>query len=144
MITANFVAQIEGTVSLPIVGAATSLDAFNSILIIVGVITALSFFFFTWEHTGALGISTRIGRYFLMATFGSFYGGTVMARMSLFIGRLRFLYETTYPDTDPWFWAWYLIPIAFLCIAAVAWYEYTRPSPPEAAPAKAKTKTSKT
>lgn len=147
MISANFVAQIEGTVTLPIIGDGVwegwPPQGLNSILIIVGVITALSFFFFTWEHRGALGISTRIGRYFLMATFGSFYGGTVMARMSLLIGRLRFLYEEKYPATDPWFWTWYLIPIAALCIIAVAWYESTRPAPPEAAPAETK-KTRKT
>ena len=150
MISANFVIQIQSTVTLPIIGDGVwegwPPTGLNSILIIVGVITALSFFFFTWEHRGALGISTRIGRYFLMATFGSFYGGTVMARMSLLIGRLRFLYETTYPATDPWFWAWYLLPIALLCVIAVAWYEYTRPAPPEAAPTVTKKtrKTSKT
>jgi len=137
MISANFVIQIQSTVTLPIIGAETSLEAFNSILIIVGVITGLSFFFFTWEHRGVLGISTRIGRYFLMATFGSFYGGTVMARMSLLIGRLRFLYETSYPAADPWFWNWYLVPIAIIIVIAVAWYQYTKP-PPEAAPTKTK------
>jgi hypothetical protein len=140
MISANFVAQIADTVTLPLIGA-EPLDAFNSILIIVGVITALSFFFFTWEHKGPLGISTRIGRYFLMATFGSFYGGTVMARMSLLIGRLRFLYEESYPATDPWLWNWYLVPIAIICVIIVAWYQYTRPPPK---PASAEPKTQKT
>ncbi|UCG94532.1 MAG: hypothetical protein JSW13_01890 [Candidatus Aerophobus sp.] len=149
MISANFVIQIHDTVTLPLIGETPQgipvwegwpPIGLNSILIIIGVITALSFFFFTWEHRGVLGTSARIGRYFLMATFGSFYGGTVMARMSLLIGRLRFLSETNYPAVEPWYWNWYLVPIAILCVIAVAWYQYTRPPPPEAAPTETKTK----
>lgn len=134
MIQSNFLVQIQSTVTLPLVGEGVwegwPPPGLDSIIIIIGIITALSFFFFTWEHRGALGISTRIGRYFLMATFGAAYGGTVMARMSLFIGRLRFLYETSYED---WFWAWYLIPIAVICAVAVALWE--RSKPPTTSPA---------
>lgn len=140
MIQSNFLAQIQSTVrDLPLVGAGTwegwPPPGLNSIIIIIGVITALTFFFFTWEHKGALGVSAKIGRYFLMATFGAAYGGTVMARISLVIGRLRFLYETSYQD---WFWAWYLIPIAVLCVIIVALWERTRPKPPPPAPVTAK------
>jgi hypothetical protein len=128
MIQSNFLAQIQSTAQLPLVGAGVwegwPPPGLDSIIIIVGVITALSFFFFTWEHKGILGVSTKIGRYFLMATFGAAYGGTVMARMSLFIGRLRFLYETSYSD---WFWAWYLVPIAFLCVVGVALWQRSKP-----------------
>jgi hypothetical protein len=141
MIQSNFLVQIQSTVALPLVGADAwtgwPLPGLDSILIIVGVITALSFFFFTWEHTGALGISTRIGRYFLMATFGAAYGGTVMARMSLFIGRLRFLYETSYED---WFWAWYLVPVAVICVVIVALWQRSRPAPARARAPKEKSK----
>jgi hypothetical protein len=128
MIQSNFLVQIQSTAQLPLVGAGVwegwPPPGLDSIIIIIGVITALSFFFFTWEHKGILGVSTKIGRYFLMATFGAAYGGTVMARMSLFIGRLRFLYETSYSD---WFWAWYLVPIAFLCVVGVALWQRSKP-----------------
>jgi hypothetical protein len=40
--------------------------------------------------------------------------------MSLFIGRLRFLYETSYQD---WFWAWYLVPVAAIIVIIVALWE---------------------
>mgnify|MGYP001136889778 CR=1 FL=1 len=144
MIQSNFVAQIQGTVTLPLVGETPEgkpvwggwpPPGLNSIIIIIGVITVLTFFFFTWEHKGPLGVSTKIGRYFLMATFGAGYGGTVMARISLLIGRLRFLYETSYQD---WFWAWYLIPIAIICVIIVALWERSRPksTPPMTSPAK--------
>ena len=118
-IQSNLAAQIQSTVTLPLVGNGVwegwPPPGLDSILIIIGIITALTFFFFTWEHKGALGISVKIGRYFLMATFGAAYGGTVMARMSLFIGRLRYLRETSYD----WFWAWYIVPIAVVLVAIV-------------------------
>jgi len=131
-IQSNFLAQIEATAVLPLVGDGVwegwPMPGLDSIIIIVGIITALSFFFFTWEHRGALGVSTKIGRYVLMATFGASYGGTVMARMSLFIGRLRFLFEESYPAADPWFWAYYLVPIAVLCVIVVALWERSKPT----------------
>ena len=140
-IQSNFLVQIQSTVTLPLVGEGVwegwPPPGLDSIIIIIGIITALSFFFFTWEHKGALGISTKIGRYFLMATFGAAYGGTVMARLSLFIGRLTFLYQTSYED---WFWAWYLIPIAVICVIIVALWERSKPTPtpptPETKPAR--------
>jgi hypothetical protein len=138
MIQSNFLVQIQSTVTLPLVGpndwTGWPPPGLDSIVIIVGVITALSFFFFTWEHKGVLGISTKIGRYFLMATFGAAYGSTVMARISLFIGRLTFLYTTNYD----WFWAWYLVPIAVLCVIIVALWERSRPKPPPSATVTAK------
>lgn len=145
MIQSNFLAQIQSTVTLPLVGTMPDgtpvwggwpPPGLNNIIIIIGIITALTFFFFTWEHKGALGVSAKIGRYFLMATFGAAYGGTVMARISLLTGRLRFLYETSYQD---WFWAWYLVPIAVLCVIIVALWERSRPKPPPPSPATSKT-----
>jgi len=141
MIQSNFLVQIQSTVQLPLVGDGVwegwPMPGLDSIIIIIGVITALSFFFFTWEHKGALGISTKIGRYFLMATFGAAYGGTVMARMSLFIGRLRFLYQEGYED---WFLAWYLIPVAILCVVAIMLWQRSRPTPEPSVPSKTPSK----
>jgi hypothetical protein len=64
----------------------------NNLLIFIGVICVLSYFFFSLEHRGALKISGKIGIYFLMITFGSSYGYTVMARVSVLIGRISSLY----------------------------------------------------
>jgi len=64
----------------------------NNLLLIVGVLTTLVYFFFSTEHKGAVGVASKIGIYFLMISFGASYGFTVMARISLLIGRLEFLF----------------------------------------------------
>ena len=69
----------------------------NNFLIFGGVIAVLSYFFFSLEHRGALKISGKTGIYFLMITFGSSYGYTVMARVSVFVGRITDLYSYNTP-----------------------------------------------
>jgi hypothetical protein len=66
---------------------------FNNYLLIVGVLSTLVYFFFSLEHKGAVGVISKIGIYFLMISFGASYGFTVMARISLLIGRLEFLFN---------------------------------------------------
>lgn len=60
-------------------------------LMVVGVLCTLSYFFFSREHKGALGKSATVGIWFLMIGFGASFGYTVMARVSLLIGRIQFL-----------------------------------------------------
>lgn len=67
------------------------LESFNNILLTVGVITGLIYFFFSKEHKGAFGAGAKIGTWFLMISFGASFGYTVMSRMSLLIGRIYFL-----------------------------------------------------
>jgi hypothetical protein len=67
------------------------LTSLNNILLTVGVITGLIYFFFSKEHKGALGGGAKIGVWFLMISFGASFGYTVMSRMSLLIGRIYFL-----------------------------------------------------
>jgi hypothetical protein len=55
--------------AIDIVGI-SPLDQFNKILMFIIFITSLSYFIFTKEHTGILGISTKLGRHFLMIAFG--------------------------------------------------------------------------
>jgi len=94
-IKTNFLEQIRPT---------TVVTDISSALLAVGVICGLFYFYATREHKGALRYVSRTGTYFLMAAFGAAFGTTVMARISLLIGRLRFLYFT-----EP---AYYLIPVA--------------------------------
>ncbi len=61
------------------------------ILSFIGVLTTLSYFFFSREHKGALKVSASIGIWFLMVGFGASFGNTVMGRVSLLIGRVQFL-----------------------------------------------------
>ena len=70
------------------------LSSLNNILLVVGVIGGLIYFFFSKEHKGALGAGAKIGTWFLMISFGASFGYTVMSRMSLLIGRVYFLMVT--------------------------------------------------
>jgi hypothetical protein len=69
-------------------------SSLNNILLVVGVIGGLIYFFFSKEHKGALGAGAKIGVWFLMISFGASFGYTVMSRMSLLIGRVYFLMVT--------------------------------------------------
>jgi hypothetical protein len=72
-------------------GGAGGLAAFNSLLLFVGVLSVLIYFFFSVHHTGVVGRASRLGVWFLMLGFGAAFGYTVMGRVSLLIGRFNFL-----------------------------------------------------
>lgn len=86
--------QIYGTVEPVLVYRGIDLDIFatvSRVVLLVGLLSVLAYFFFSKEHKGGYGKFTLIGVYFLMIGFGASFGNTVMARMSLLIGRLQFL-----------------------------------------------------
>jgi len=67
---------------------ATSL---TNTLLIIGVCTSLIYFYFSKEHKGILGVAAKVGIWFLMVSFGAAFGYTIMARISILIGRVDFL-----------------------------------------------------
>ena len=73
-------------------------SSLNTIIILVGVSSVLFYFFFSVEHTGPGKVVAQTGILFLMIAFGAAFGYTVMARMSLLIGRLTDLIEFTNPS----------------------------------------------
>src|SRR6266545_4138211 len=73
-------------------------SSLNTIIILVGVSSVLFYFFFSVEHTGPGKVVARTGILFLMIAFGAAFGYTVMARMSLLIGRLTDLIEYSDPS----------------------------------------------
>ncbi len=82
--------QIEGTVILP--GSfANPIEGIWSLVILTGVIATLVYFYFSTEHKGVLRPASRLGIIFIMIGFGASFGYTVMARVSLLIGRIQFL-----------------------------------------------------
>ena len=91
-LNSNVIGQIKGTIAnfadpnLPF-WSLTSPSVFNSIVILVGTITGLLYFYFSKEHKGALGKISKVGIYFLMISFGASFGFAVMGRISLLIGR---------------------------------------------------------
>ena len=67
--------------------------ALSNFLLVVGVLCTLAYFYFSREHSGAFGVASKVGIFFLMVAFGASFGNTVMARVSLLIGRVQFLYD---------------------------------------------------
>jgi hypothetical protein len=63
----------------------------NAIFLFVGTIACLVFFLFSVEHRGPIGRLAYFGRLCIMAGFGASFGYTVMARVSLLIGRVQFM-----------------------------------------------------
>ena len=68
-----------------------SWETFNNAIVIAGVISVLVYFYFSREHKGTTGKVSRLGVWYLMVSFGAAFGYTVMARISLLIGRMNFL-----------------------------------------------------
>lgn len=64
----------------------------NNIIFIIVLLAVMAYFFFSFEHKSkATRIPPQLGRWCLMFAFGAMFGFTVMARMSLLIGRIYFL-----------------------------------------------------
>jgi hypothetical protein len=108
VVQANILEQVSGTLRpfvffRPLVltenpggidwSAVALFAAFNNLLLVIGVICVLSYFYFSQEHKRVLGVTSRIGIWFLMIAFGAGFGNTVMARISLLIGRVQFLLD---------------------------------------------------
>ena len=65
----------------------------NQLVILLGVFTVITFFFFSLEHKNVVGGISRVGLFFIMVSFGASFGYTVMARISLLVGRFQFLID---------------------------------------------------
>jgi hypothetical protein len=91
-ITANiqgYIVPQVGATLLPVTG--WNLVSLNNVILVVGVVTTLLYFYFSKPHRGVLGWTAKIGIVFIMISFGASFGYTLMARLSLLIGRLDFL-----------------------------------------------------
>jgi hypothetical protein len=101
-IQGDFVSQIRNTI-IPVVATDPITEAFDfwasakNVVVIIGVLAALVYFFFSIEHKGVVGKTAKLGIWFLMVTFGAAFGYTVMGRIALFAIRIEFLF-------DDWLW----------------------------------------
>ncbi len=98
---ADFLSQISNTI-IPIwvLDSTGSFDFWASLrhlIIVVGVLCAIVYFFFSIEHKGWIGKTAKVGIWCLMITFGAAFGYTVMGRIALLAIRLEFL-------MDDWLW----------------------------------------
>jgi len=92
LLRGQVIGQVQKTI-VDITSATTTYDLINAIIILIGVVTAITFFLFTKEHTGVLGVSARIGRIFLMFSLGANWAGEEVWYLTQMIGRLRFIVE---------------------------------------------------
>lgn len=71
--------------------AMVPIENFNLFLIFIGTLLVLLYFFFSKAHSGLYGKFVNVGKWYMMVGFGASFGLTVMARISLLIGRIQFL-----------------------------------------------------
>ncbi|MFQ6053182.1 MAG: hypothetical protein ACE5OO_02995 [Candidatus Bathyarchaeia archaeon] len=88
----NLLDQVVSTITSPGAGA-TAMDWFNFIYIAIGTICAVMYFLLTYEHTGALKVPTRLGRWFIMIGLGAYFGNTVLFRLTMLSGRAKFFLQ---------------------------------------------------
>ncbi len=93
----GLVAAVQGYLLPQISDTLRPLINLNNIVLYVGVISTLFYFYFSREHTEVLNVLARIGIVFIMLAFGASFGYTVMARISLLIGRFYFLFHDWLP-----------------------------------------------
>jgi hypothetical protein len=74
------------------------LDTANNVLYLFIVVTTLAYFLFAFNDKSGFGRGLKgigmIGQYMMMIAFGASLGSTIMARLSLVIARLDFLFKT--------------------------------------------------
>ena len=96
VLRANIFEQTRGTVE-PFAaihaGTLSGWDTFDAVLMVVGVVCTLTYFFFSVEHRGPVKWISKVGIAFLMIGFGSAFGNTVMGRVALLIQRVDFLFN---------------------------------------------------
>lgn len=86
----DLLSQISATMINPF-GATTVSGIIGNFLLIIGTICGVYFFYFSKKQEGIAAVPSKLGIWFLMVSFGASFGYTVMARISLLIGRLEFL-----------------------------------------------------
>lgn len=83
--------SMHASVLVQMHGAMIPIENFNIFLVFIGTLTILLYFYFSKAHTGLYGKITGVGIWFMMIGFGASFGYTVMARISLLIGRIQFI-----------------------------------------------------
>jgi hypothetical protein len=88
----------------------------------VGVITVLFYFFYSIEHKKSLKGVAKTGMIYLMVYFGTSFGYTVMARLSLAIGRMRFIVDDWLKKSTIQQWI-IAIPVIIVITIVLLWQE---------------------
>lgn len=93
-LAADLMGQVLGTMQM----SWTSVD---NVLFIICVLCTLGYFLFVQRRGSFLGpvqsVVRGMGMYIMMVAFGASLGYTIMARLSLLVGRMTFLFKTWLP-----------------------------------------------
>jgi len=114
-VESDIIEQVRATM-LPLVvfgddGSFAAWASIRNAVTVAGVLCTLAYFVFSVEHKGAVGRAARVGVWFLMITFGSAFGFTVMGRIALLAARFEFLFID---------WLWLIDPKGERTMSAVA------------------------
>jgi hypothetical protein len=92
-VTSTFKSIVVGSELAPHLSArARVLLSAQNLLLIVVVLCVLYYFFFSFRRETLLAKApARLGRFFLMISFGAFFGNTFMTRVVILIDRVQFL-----------------------------------------------------
>jgi len=115
MIQTQITAQIIDTMR-PLVLADLQ-GTINNIIIFVGSVTTLFYFFYSVEHKGAFAMPSNIGRLVMMCAFGATFGFAFQGRIAMVAGIMGSLVNAP---------GMYLIPIAAALIAYEIWRDIQR------------------
>ncbi|MEW5993573.1 MAG: hypothetical protein AB1744_04165 [Candidatus Zixiibacteriota bacterium] len=97
---------------------------FSHVIIFIGAIAALFYFFFSKAHTGLFGGIAKFGIWILMIGFGATFGLTVMGRISLFINRIQDLNDwgvAAFDSSNPNHTVWFQVAFWLLVLGVVAY-----------------------
>lgn len=96
---ADIIRQIRNTILPLVVFSATETGVIDwkksiqNMLLVVSVLSSVTYFYFSVEHKGIIGRISRMGVWVLMISFGASFALTVMGRITLLAMRFRFLFD---------------------------------------------------
>jgi len=130
-VTAEFIAQIQSTAALKVLGV-DAWTGFSNLLFIIIVLTVVYFFIFTFPsvHKGNLGIISKFARYAMMASFGYSFANALLSRFNMIFGRVDFLYTSWLPLPG----AMVALPIVLILLAYAMIPAQKRPWPKPSKP----------
>jgi hypothetical protein len=119
----DLLAQVHVTVrQIFTVGDKPFADILGVILLVVGMVASLVYFFFSREHTGWFGKLSKVGVWVLMIGFGASFGYTVQGRISLAIGVAMDVLDISRPAAEARQVHGPLVSIASILIIAAGLY----------------------
>lgn len=99
--------QVQASFTPMLVKTATGIDwlaTAGNLSLVIGTLTVLYYFFFSFKKEDPVSRgATKIGIAYLMIGFGASFAFTIMARVSLLIGRINFLQDEWIKGTSEFF-----------------------------------------